>query len=86
MQDIEHEDVSVLTKVYVRENSTCESPIEIPYYSMNREPLCIYCGQENELKIWLICKKCLDCNKCAVPKRKQKSAGESSSSKKSAKK
>ena len=44
MQDIEHEDVSVLTKVYVRENLTCESPIEIPYYSMNHEPLCIYCG------------------------------------------
>ena len=44
MQDIEHEDVSVLTKVYVRENLTCESSIEIPYNGMNHEPLCIYCG------------------------------------------
>ena len=63
MQDIEHEDDSILTKVYVRENLTCESSMEIPYYGTNHEPVCFHCGQEDELQNFVdkypICKHCL---------------------------
>ena len=32
MQDIKHDNDSILTKVYVQESLTCESSMEIPYY------------------------------------------------------
>ena len=44
LQEIEHDDHSVLHKVFTRMNLNCASPIEIPYYNTNYEPLCYYCG------------------------------------------
>ena len=47
LQEIEHDDRSVLQKVFTRTNLTCSSPIELPYYSNNiHEPLCFHCGSE----------------------------------------
>ena len=50
MQDIDHEENCVLQKVFTRANLSCNSNIEIPYYSTTHEPLCIYCGAEEDLE------------------------------------
>ena len=46
-----HTDVedSILKSVFVKQNLRCESPIEIPYYSAGNDPICYYCGGQNEL-------------------------------------
>ena len=47
--DVECEEDSILKSVYVKENLTCESPIELPYYSAGNDPICYYCGGQDEL-------------------------------------
>ena len=52
MQDIDHEENNycVLEKVFTRANLSFNSNIiEKPYYSTSHEPLCIYCGSEDDL-------------------------------------
>ena len=39
LPEIEHDDHSVLHKVFTRMNLSCALPIEIPYYNTNHEPL-----------------------------------------------
>lgn len=48
--DIEADEDSVLNSVYVKANLTCNSPIEIPYYTAGNAPICYHCGDENELQ------------------------------------
>ncbi len=59
------EDPSVLTlfdRVFVRENLTCDKPIEVPYYSSERfELICTSCGctsgaQEGQYPLCGYCK------------------------------
>ena len=47
--DVECEEDNILKSVYVKQNLRCESPIEIPYYSAGNDPMCYYCGGQNEL-------------------------------------
>ena len=58
LQDIiEHNDGSVLQKVFTRTNLTCLSSIEIPYYSTNaHETLCFHCGSKETIKYTMILK------------------------------
>lgn len=45
LQDIEADEHSVLSYVYVRANLACFVPIEISYFAAGYEPLCYHCGQ-----------------------------------------
>ena len=88
LQDIEHDDESILQKVFTRANLTCLSPIEIPYYSTNaHEPLCFHCGSEGTIDDdinlkdkYPICAQCLA--KKPLIMRRRKGAGPSTTSKK----
>ena len=55
---------AVYENVYVRANLTCSGNIEIPYYSAGNDPICIYCGAEDRLKIcrgkYPICEPCVE--------------------------
>ena len=71
--DIEAEEDSVLNSVYVKANLTCNSTIEIPYYTAGNAPICYHCGSEDKLqekeKDFPICLSCLNVGKKPVPKR-----------------
>lgn len=88
MQDIDHEENCVLEKVFTRANLSCNSNIEIPYYGTSHEPLCIYCGSEDDLETGksesypIICQTCSGLNKPPVLKRKRSSTAGSSAAKK----
>ena len=48
--DDKNKDSFILEMLDCRENLTCESPMEIPYYSSKLyENLCFYCGRERNL-------------------------------------
>ena len=90
LQNIEHDEHSVLQKVFTRLNLTCSSPIEIPYYGTNsHEPLCFYCGSEElcddsleELQDkYPICHQCVNDKKPLVGKRKRVSSQNTTSKK-----
>lgn len=65
--NIEADEDSVLNSVYVKANLTCNSPIEIPYYTAGNDPICYHCGHENELqqneKDHPVCLSCLNAGK-----------------------
>ena len=65
--DIEAEEDSVLNSVYVKANLTCNSTIEIPYYTAGNAPMCYHCGSEDKLqekeKVFPICLSCLNVGK-----------------------
>ena len=46
--DIESAD-DVLQKVNVRQNLNCQTPIEIPYYTVGHDLICYHCGGEESL-------------------------------------
>ena len=84
-QDIDHEEDSVLDKVFTRANLNCNSNIEIPYYGTRHEPLCIYCGSEDDLETdkpeaYPVCRTCVGL-KPPVLRRKRSSTASSSSTK-----
>ena len=87
MQDIDHEENCVLEKVFTRANLSCNSNIEIPYYGTSHEPLCIYCGSEEDLETgkpesYPICQGCSGLNKPPILRRKRGSTAGSSAAKK----
>ena len=45
-----HADTSVSKKLYTRDNLSCSSNIEIPYYSAGYPNICIFCGRGRYLK------------------------------------
>ena len=47
--DVDSAEDCVLRSIYIKQNLTCESPTEIPYYSAGNEPICYYCGSQYEL-------------------------------------
>ena len=79
VQEIEHDDISVLHKVFTRMNLNCRSPIEIPDYNTNHEPLCFHCASINILSEdspefqdkYPICKPCFSDKKPLISKRKR---------------
>ena len=61
-----HEQCSnIIANVFVKVNLTCNSPIEIPFYSACNDPICFYCGCEEENSLekedakYPICKICI---------------------------
>lgn len=46
--DVECEDSHILKKVFVRKNLNCSDTIEIPYFSAGFEPICYYCGANDD--------------------------------------
>ena len=67
-----------LKKIFVRENISCASKIELPYYSVDFYPkICIYCGIKgttrslgNLTECYPKCESCKE--KPDVPRRKRK--------------
>ena len=75
-------DEKYLKSIFVRENISCASKIELPYYSVDFYPkICIHCGVqgtgrtlESSAKFY---PKCIECNdKPDIPRRKRKSVTE----------
>ena len=68
----------VAAKVYIRENISCTSKMELPYYSIDFFPkVCIYCGIKGSARILgnseEFYPKCGNCStKGDVPRRKRK--------------
>ena len=62
---IEWDESSVMLELFLNQKLTCESPIEIPYYSsFENKPLCFHCGINDDLDIkgglFPICVKCME--------------------------
>ena len=67
---------NLLAKIYVNPKLTCQSEMEVPYYSCALwPPACFYCGSEERLapsvddSVYPICEACV---KSKVAKKKQK--------------
>ena len=85
-------DEKYLKTIFVRENISCSSKIELPYYTVDIFPkICIYCGKTgtsrtlgNSVEHF---PKCIDCgDKADVVRRKRKSITETDLSNKKKKK
>ncbi len=50
LTEVEHDDDSVLNAIHLKTNLSCNSPIEIPYYSAGNTPICFFCGSEEDFK------------------------------------
>jgi hypothetical protein len=61
--DVNEDDTSILEKVFVRLNITCKTMIEIPYYSVGYDAICIHCGGDDgiseEPDVYPICLRCI---------------------------
>ena len=72
--DIECDEESVLNSVFVKANLACSNPIEIPYYSSGNDPICYFCGTEDDIvqKTDFLpgCTACCTAGKKLVSKRK----------------
>lgn len=76
-QDIDCEDDHVLRKVFVKENIMCKDNIEFSYYSAGFEPICIYCGEDEEYSdsdFYPLCENCKTEKKQYIPRRKKMAA------------
>lgn len=68
--------ISLLDKVFVRANLTCQCSVEIPYFSSKSfPPVCFYCAAEDDLETqegqYPVCKVCRDREILAPTKRKR---------------
>ena len=73
--DKDNSDGTIFEKVFVKENLSCSSNIELPYFSCdNLKPICIYCGTgKNVIKSITFYPKCAKCkNEKDIPNRKRK--------------
>ena len=65
-------------RVFARENLSCKSNIEIPYYSaQGYKPICVYCGTDGTKRTLHISDvnypKCIQCGaREDIPRRKRK--------------
>ena len=63
-------------KVYVRENITCNDPVEIPYYSSERfQSVCTHCAYASDTDIegqYPLCEYCRQQGKHPIFKRKRR--------------
>ena len=48
--DVADGELQCLTTVYSRSDLSCQSKIELPYYSAGFEAICIYCGTTDGLE------------------------------------
>ena len=69
-------DETVLSKVFARENISCKSPIELPYYSCKAfKQVCIQCGKANKLIVdpqhYPQCERCKLIEKIKINKSKK---------------
>ena len=79
-QNIEQVSSSLLlTKVYVKGNLICNTPVEIPYYSAKNADICYHCGGETDLIVkegfYPTCQLCQGQGKKMVPCRTRKNYG-----------
>ena len=69
-------DETVLSKVFARENISCKSPIELPYYSCKAfKQVCIQCGKASKLIFdpphYPQCECCQEIKKIKINKREK---------------
>ena len=66
-------DTAFIGKLFIRMNLVCKTMIEIPYYSVGYDSICIYYGGDDDIREepneFLICLKCI--NEKKLPKKKQ---------------
>ena len=76
LQDIEHDEASVLTKVFVNMGLNCHSEMERSFYIACNDPVCFFCGTEDDIlnteEAYPICKDCVDSGKIPVKKISRK--------------
>ena len=49
LQDILHQESSILTKVFVNQNLSCSHSMEKAFYSACFDPVCFFCGEEENI-------------------------------------
>ena len=73
LQEVETEEGHILKSVFVRKNLTCEVNMELTYYSAGFDPVCFYCGGEDNLQTpedkYSVCDMRLSGKKTFVQKR-----------------
>lgn len=61
-QDMSEIEDSVFKLVFVNDKLTCAAPMEVPYYATFTDPLCFFCGNEDDLQIqdgyYPLCNRC----------------------------
>ena len=72
-QDIEDRgEGNVFDIVFVNDKLTCQSPIEVAYYAVQDDPLCFFCGSEDDLQTppgcFPLCNNCKSSGKTAKGK------------------
>ena len=73
--DTSNRDNTIFERVFVKENLSCSSNIELPYYSCeNLKPVCIFCGSGKNVvtsvEFYPKCNKCKGEKDIAKRKRK----------------
>ena len=77
-------EIEMLKRVYIRENLSCDSKIELPYYSVDFfKKICVHCGVAgtsrllgDALDVYPKCAHCKDKAVVRRPKRKTVVAGD----------
>ena len=59
--DVECDDESVLNVMYTKTNLSCNSPIEIPYFSAGNTPICYFFVSEENFKEQTDSILCMSC-------------------------
>ena len=63
LQDLLDEDEEIISSIYIQADITCNSIMELPYYSAKYPDVCIQCGGSNSLKVkegyYPLCDKCI---------------------------
>ena len=44
-------DCDISQNIYLRADLKCQSQIELPYYNVNYEDICVYCGTVDNLQV-----------------------------------
>ena len=75
--DIQDKEDSIFEVVFINNKLTCDSPIEVAYYVVFNDPLCYYCGSEQNLPVpkkdeYPICDECKAIGKLARAKNSRR--------------
>jgi len=71
------EETYILDRVFARANLVCNTPIELPYYTVGHMDICLYCGNDHSLTVkdgcYPICAECTRTKKSPKARRCGKS-------------
>ena len=77
IQEIDGDRGDILDRVFARANLVCNTPIELPYYTVGHMDICLYCGNDHSLTVkdgcYPICAECTRTKKSPKARRCGKS-------------